>query len=131
MSQLPTYAEVQDETHRAMQRIVDELPPDSTVERDPDGTPFGCEGDGVFYTAQWVVHPGADFDGQQFIDGLPGALGDDFEVEDTGLALDFPAVSLVAVAYGDTGMNVSVAAAGGHSSVGITATSQCAQAPSD
>lgn len=131
MSPLPTYAQVQDETHRAMQRIVDELPDASTVERDPDGTPFGCEGDGVFYTAQWVVYPGDGFDGQAFIDGLPEALGDDFAVEDTGLALDFPAVSLIAVAYGGTGMNVSVAEVGGVGSVGITATSQCAQPPED
>ena len=130
MAQSPTYNTVSEETQAAMQRIVDEMPPGTRVSPRPEQEPYGCDGDSVLYTGHWDVFAGPGFDGQKFVDELPDALAEDFVEEQTGLDLDFPAVSFIATGYGNTGINVSVGEVDGETVVDILATSRCAQPPS-
>lgn len=129
MTKLPTYDNVREEAHAAMQRVVDELPPDSRVAPQPESDPYGCEGDGVFYTGHWGVYPGAGFDGQAFVDELPAALANDFVVEEKVVDLSYPAVGFIATGYGNTGVSISVVDVNGETVVDILATSRCAQPP--
>ena len=126
---LPTYEAVRSQAQAAMQRVVDELPPDVRVEKNPSEKPFGCEGDGVFYTGQWTVFPPAGFDGQSFVDGLPAALGSDFRTDDRGLELNYPAASFIAPGYSNSTVDVSVLTRDEGVVVDILSTSQCAQRP--
>jgi hypothetical protein len=129
MTELPTYNTVRDEAQAAMQRVVDELPPGSRVAPQPEGDPYGCEGDGVFYTGHWGVYPGAGFDGQAFVDGLPSALAGDFVEEQKVVELSYPAVGFIATGYGNTGVSISVVDVDGETVVDILSTSRCAQPP--
>ncbi|WP_431796021.1 hypothetical protein [Microbacterium enclense] len=126
---LPTYEAVRGEAQDAMQRVVDELPPDVPVEKNPSDKPFGCEGDGVFYTGQWTIGTPEGFDGQAFVDGLPDALGEDFLVEETRLELSYPAISFIATGYANSTVDVSVLTRDEVVVVDILSTSQCAQPP--
>ncbi|OYC97658.1 hypothetical protein CI089_03750 [Microbacterium sp. Yaish 1] len=81
------------------------------------------------YTGHWDIYPGPGFDGSRFIETLPDRLGDDFTVEDLGFEPSFPALGLIAHAYGNTGINVSVGSKDGTDVVDITALSRCAQPP--
>ena len=126
---LPTYETVRSEAQSAMQRVVDELPPDVRVEKNPSDKPFGCEGDGVFYTGQWTVFPPEGFDGQSFVDGLPAALGSDFRTDDRGLELNYPAASFIAPGYSDSTVDVSVLTRDEGVVVDLLSTSRCAQPP--
>ena len=92
---LPAYDTVRSQAQAAMQRVVDELPTGLRVDKNPSDKPFGCEGEGVFYTGQWTVFPPKGFDGQSFINGLPTALGSDFRTDDRGLELNYPAASFI------------------------------------
>jgi len=125
----PTYETVRGEAQAAMQRVVDELPPDVRVEKNPADKPFGCEGDGVFYTGQWTVFPPEGFDGQSFVDGLPAALGSDFRTDDRGLELNYPAASFIAPGYSNSTVDVSVLTRDEGVVIDILSTSQCAQRP--
>ncbi len=126
---LPTYETVRGEAQSAMQRVVDELPTDLPVEKSPADTPFGCEGDGVFYTGQWTIPTPPGFDGQSFVDGLPAALGSDFRVEQTGLDLSYPSVSFIATGYANSTLDVSVLSRDEEVVVDVLSTSRCAQPP--
>lgn len=126
---LPTYETVRGEAQAAMQRVVDELPPDVRVEKNPSDKPFGCERDGVFYTGQWTVFPPDGFDGQSFVDGLAAALGSDFRTDDRGLELNYPAASFIAPGYSNSTVDVSVLTREEGVVVDILSTSQCAQRP--
>lgn len=112
-----------------MQRVVDELPAGVPVERNPSDNPFGCSGDGVFYTGQWTIETPESFDGQGFVDGLPAALGEDFLVEETRLELSYPAISFIATGYSNSTLDVSVLARDEGVVVDILSTSRCAQPP--
>ncbi|MFF8186961.1 hypothetical protein ACF044_06825 [Microbacterium sp. NPDC016588] len=129
MNELPSYDTVRGEAQGAMQRVVDELPADLPIEKSPVDTPFGCEGDGVFYTGQWTVPTPPGFDGQNFVDGLPDALGSDFLVEETGLDLSYPSVSFIATGYANSTLDVSVISRDEEIVVDILSTSRCAQPP--
>lgn len=129
MTQLPSYDTVRAETEAAIQRIADELPAGARFSPRPEGSPYGCDSGGVMYTGQWDIYPAAGFDGRRFIETLPDRLGDGFTVEDLGFDPGFPALGLIADAYGGTGMNVSVGSIDGADVVGITAISRCAQPP--
>lgn len=126
---LPTYETVRSQAQAAMQRVGDELPPDVRVEKNPSDKPFGCEGEGAFYTGQWTVFSPEGFDGHSFIDGLPGALGSDFRTDDRGLELNYPAASFIAPGYSDSTVDVSVLTRDEEVVVDILSTSQCAQRP--
>lgn len=126
---LPTYETVRGESQSAMQRVVDELPTGLRVEKNPSDQPFGCSGDGVFYTGQWTIETPEGFDGQAFVDGLPEALGEDFLVEETRLELSYPAVSFIATGYANSTVDVSVLTRDEGVVVDILSTSRCAQPP--
>ena len=126
---LPTYEAVRGQAQAAMQRVVDELSPDVRVEKNPSDKPFGCEGEGVFYTGQWTVFPPEGFDGQSFVDGLPAALGSDFRTDDRGLELNYPAASFIAPGYSDSTVDVSVLTRDEGVVVDLLSTSRCAQPP--
>lgn len=126
---LPTYETVRSEAQSAMQRVVDELPTGLRVDKNPSDKPFGCSGDGVFYTGQWTIETPEGFDGQAFVDGLPAALGEDFVVEETRLKLSYPAVSFIATGYKDSTLDVSVLTRDEGVVVDLLSTSQCAQPP--
>jgi hypothetical protein len=126
---LPTYEAVRGEAQAAMQRVVDELPAGLEVAKNPSDNPFGCSGDGVFYTGQWTIDTPESFDGQAFVDGLPAALGEDFLVEETRLELSYPAVSFIATGYANSTVDVSVLTRDEGIVVDILSTSRCAQRP--
>lgn len=126
---LPTYDTVRGESQSAMQRVVDELPAGLSVDKNPSDKPFGCSGDGVFYTGQWTVETPEGFDGQAFVDELPEALGEDFLVEETRLELSYPAVSFIATGYSNSTVDVSVLTRDEGVVVDLLSTSQCAQLP--
>lgn len=126
---LPTYETVRGESQSAMQRVVDELPAGLRVEKNPSDEPFGCSGDGVFYTGQWTIETPEGFDGQAFVDELPEALGQDFVVEETRLELSYPAVSFIATGYADSTVDVSVLTRDEDIVVDLLSTSRCAQPP--
>ncbi|MDQ1218434.1 hypothetical protein [Microbacterium arborescens] len=126
---LPTYDTVRAETEAAIQRIADELPAGARFSPRPEGSPYGCDSGGVMYTGQWDMYPAPGFDGGRFIETLPDQLGDGFTVEELGFDPGFPALGLIADAYGGTGINVSVGSIDGADVVGITALSRCAQPP--
>lgn len=127
---LPTYETVRGESQSAMQRVVDELPTGLRVDKNPSDKPFGCSGDGVFYTGQWTIETPEGFDGQAFVDELPKALGEDFRVEETRLELSYPAVSFIATSYQNSTLDVSVLTRDERVVVDILSTSRCAQPPS-
>ena len=88
-TQLPSLAEVKDESHDVMEPIV-ELLPEPTARDWGAGSLMTC-GDmfatgpvdrsaGFFYTGHWSLWMPGDFDGEAFIEGLPAALGDDYVV---------------------------------------------------
>ena len=126
-AELPTYETVTEEATAAMQRVVDEMPPGSRVALQPGSDPYGCEGDGVFYTGHWGVYPGPGFDGQAFVDHLPSALGDEFVVQDRVVKLIMPSVGFTATTYGNAGLDVTVVDVDGTTVVDILAISRCAQ----
>ena len=126
---LPTYETVRSQAQAAMQRVVDELPTGLRVDKNPSDEPFGCSGDGVFYTGQWTIETPEGFDGQAFVDELPEALGEDFLVEETRLELSYPAVSFIATGYSNSTLDVSVLTRDEGVVVDILSTSQCAQPP--
>lgn len=126
---LPTYETVRGESQSALQRVVDELPAGLRVDKNPSDKPFGCSGDGVFYTGQWTIETPEGFDGQAFVDELPEALGEDFLVEETGLDLNYPAVSFIATGYANSTVDVSVLTRDEEVVVDILSTSRCAQPP--
>lgn len=126
---LPTYETVRGEAKAAMQRVLDELPAGLEVAKNPSENPFGCSGDGVFYTGQWTIETPEGFDGQGFVDGLPAALGEDFLVEETRLELSYPAVSFIATGYANSTVDVSVLTRDEGVVVDILSTSQSAQPP--
>lgn len=126
---LPSYGAVRGEAQAAMQRVVDELPADLPVEKSPVDSPFGCEGDGVFYTGQRTIPTPPGFDGQSFVHGLPDALGSEFRVEETGLDLSYPSVSFIATGYANSTLDVSVLTRDDDVVVDILSTSRCAQPP--
>lgn len=126
---LPTYETVRGEVQSAMQRVVDELPAGLTVDKNPSDSPFGCSGDGVFYTGQWTIETPEGFDGQAFVDGLPEALGEDFLVEEPRLELSYPAVSFIATGYANSTVDVSVLTRDEGVVVDVLSLSRCAQPP--
>lgn len=129
VTRLPSYDAVRAETEAAIQRIADELPAGTRFSQRPEGSPYGCDNGGVMYTGHWDIYPGPGFDGSRFIETLPDRLGDEFTVEDLGFEPSFPALGLIAHAYGNTGINVSVGSKDGTDVVDITALSRCAQPP--
>ncbi|SIR95071.1 hypothetical protein [Microbacterium sp. RURRCA19A] len=126
---LPTYDTVRGEAQAAMQRVVDELPAGLRVDKNPSDKPFGCSGDGVFYTGQWTIETPEGFDGQAFVDELPEALGEDFRVEETRLELSYPAVSFIGTGYANSTVDVSVLTREERVVVDLLSTSRCAQPP--
>ncbi len=131
--QLPTYDQVRSETEAAMQDIVDAMPEGSVVDDRTVPTPFACgDGRGVFFTGHWEVHPPEGFDTRGFIETLPETLGDGYEEQEVGVAVDYPLVRLVALEHGGTGLDVSgLDADTDDPLVNIVATSRCAQDPED
>lgn len=129
-TELPNYETVTEEANAAMQRVVDEMPPGSQVRPQPESDPYGCEGDGVFYTGHWGVYPGPGFDGRAFVDKLPTALGDEFVVQDRVVELSSPAVGFTATTYGNAGLDVTVVDVDGATVVDILAISRCGRSPS-
>ncbi|WP_128217406.1 hypothetical protein [Microbacterium enclense] len=126
---LPSYETVRGQAQSAMQRVVDELPTGLEIAKNPSDEPFGCSGDGVFYTGQWTIATPEGFDGQAFVDRLPDALGEEFLVEETGLDLNYPSVSMIATGYMNSTLDVSVLTRDEGVVVDILSTSRCAQDP--
>lgn len=127
MSAEPSLDEVRGETRDVMQQIVDQLPSGTTVDdRSKDDDVTGCSGDGVAYIGHWVATPGARFDGKNFVDALPNALGDEFDVDEDAVEVSVPAVSL-----DSNGMvfDVMVVEEDGVTVVDVFAVSRCGATP--
>jgi hypothetical protein len=89
----PTLEEARAETEALLQRIADEVPGGVVTVDTPNPSYRNC-GDGTYYaTIQWGVTPGPGFDGEAFVDALPGRLGEDFVVAET-VDITSPAVAL-------------------------------------
>lgn len=59
----------------------------------PDPSYLTCGDDTYYATIRWGVTPGPGFDGEAFVDALPGRLGEDFAVAET-VDITSPAVAL-------------------------------------
>ncbi|MFS0713116.1 hypothetical protein ABC195_04480 [Microbacterium sp. 2P01SA-2] len=93
MVKRPTLEEVQAETEAFLQQIANEVPGGVVTVDTPNPSYRDC-GDGTYYaTIQWGVMPGPGFDGEAFVDALPGRLGEDFVVAET-VDITSPAVAL-------------------------------------
>lgn len=93
MVERPTLGEARAETEALLQRIADEVPGGVVTVDTPNPSYRNC-GDGTYYaTIQWGVTPGPGFDGEAFVDALPGRLGEDFVVAET-VDITSPAVAL-------------------------------------
>lgn len=123
---LPSWETVRDESHAAMQEVVDELPPSSFVEDLSTGTPFACAGDGAIYTGHLAVYPEGAFDGEDFIESLPAALADDWTVDEHVIPISKPNVSLLS---GEMSLDVTIVEVDGEAAVDILAISRCGQMP--
>lgn len=106
----PTHEQARAETEAVLQRIASEVP-GGVVKVDSLDPPYlACTDGGYYATIRWSVTAGSDFDGEAFVDALPGRLGEDFAVDDTvdvrspGVALDYDEIALeVKVAETDRG----------------------------
>lgn len=88
-----TLEEARAETEALLQRIADEIP-GGVVAVDTPAPSYRQCGDGTYYaTIQWGVTPRPGFDGEAFVDALPGRLGEDFVVAET-VDITSPAVAL-------------------------------------
>jgi len=93
MVERPTLEEAQAETEALLQQIANEVPGGVVTVDTPNPSYRDC-GDGTYYaTIQWGVMPGPGFDGEAFVDALPGRLGEDFVVAET-VDITSPAVAL-------------------------------------
>ncbi|MCZ4068567.1 hypothetical protein O1W71_12875 [Microbacterium sp. H37-C3] len=83
MAGRPTLEQARAETEAAMQRIADEIPGGVVEVRTPDSAYLACDGGGYYSINRWAVAPQPGFDGEAFIDALPGRLGSDFVIAET------------------------------------------------
>ncbi|MDD7928021.1 hypothetical protein [Microbacterium thalli] len=90
----PTLEQARAETEAVLQQIADGVP-GGVVEVDTPTPPYLTCGEGEYYaTIRWAVTARPGFDGEAFIDALPGRLGKEFmvdenvEVKPPGVALD-------------------------------------------
>ncbi|MDQ1218046.1 hypothetical protein QE411_002901 [Microbacterium arborescens] len=89
----PTVEEARAETEALLQQIANEVPGGVVTVDTPNPSYREC-GDGTYYaTIQWGVTPRPGFDGEAFVDALPGRLGEDFVVAET-VDITSPAVAL-------------------------------------
>lgn len=128
MQSLPPYDDARTETINAMQRIVDEIPGEYEIDVRELSEPAPC-GAGVSYNARWTLIPAEDLDIPSFIEALPAALGDDFEVVRDSVT-DLPGVYLRALEYGDAGIGVTDFSESGQLVIGLLGTSRCANVES-
>ncbi|MDW4572907.1 hypothetical protein R8Z57_09005 [Microbacterium sp. M3] len=115
------------ETEEAMQLIRDTLPADAPL-NDRSGEPFACKlegGEGEFFTGLWDIEMPAGFDGQAYIDALPGELGDDFTIETNVIDVSFPVIRLRPSAAPDVLIDVTTNAEDEAPFVSIRAISRC------
>ena len=129
MTTLPQYSTVQQEAEAAMQAVVDQLPPGTTVDDHSDDSPFACSDGGFFFTGHWAADPGDGFDIESFISTLPDELGGDFVVIEPALKPTFPQVELNATDLGNTTVTVSQGFNEMAHVVDILAMSRCAEDP--
>lgn len=93
MAERPTLEEAQAETEALLQQIANQVPGGVVTVDTPNPSYRDC-GDGTYYaTIQWGVTPEPGFDGEAFVDALPGRLGEDFVVAET-VNIKSPAVAL-------------------------------------
>lgn len=92
MAGRPTLEQARAETEAAMQRIADEIPQGVVEVRTPDSAYLACDGSGYYSINRWAVTPQGGFDGEAFVDALPGRVGPDFVVAET-VDIKSPAVA--------------------------------------
>ncbi|MDF2563474.1 MAG: hypothetical protein K0R99_4920 [Microbacterium sp.] len=93
VAERPTLEQAKTETEAVMQLIADEVPDGVVKVVTPDPTYLACGDDTYYATLRWGVTPGPEFDGEAFVDALPGRLGKDFVVAET-VDIKSPAVAL-------------------------------------
>lgn len=98
----PTYFKVRNETLSTLQSVADLVPEPKEITPTPEFEPYPCgddltlsRGSGAFFTGQWAVYVGDDFDIPHFIVQVPGLLGPDWRVEELGVPVSFAEVYLV------------------------------------
>lgn len=134
---LPSYSTVKDETHAALQQIVDQLPSDAQAVPRAEQSPYSCadsallgSGRGYFYTAGWDISLPEGFDVPAFIDQLPDLLGETWETNDSVVAAAGASVALV---QNKTSVSVNVidtsAVDGSNSALNLTGISRCGLDP--
>lgn len=83
----------------------------------------------MFYTGHWAAYPGDDFDGQAFIDALPGQLGDEWTVNKDVVPISRPNV---AIESDTVSLDVWIVTDDdGELAVDILAISRCGQLPEE
>ncbi|MGU3357643.1 hypothetical protein ACLBWJ_10365 [Microbacterium sp. M4A5_1d] len=88
-----TLEQAKAETEVVMQQIADEVPGGVVEVATPDPTHLACGDETYYATLRWGVTPGPEFDGEAFVDALPGRVGKDFVVAET-VDITSPAVAL-------------------------------------
>ncbi|MFS0713119.1 hypothetical protein ABC195_04495 [Microbacterium sp. 2P01SA-2] len=89
----PTIEQAKAETEAGLQQIADEVPGGVVKVVTPDPTYLACGDDTYYATLRWSVAPRPGFDGEAFLDALPGRLGRGFVVAET-VDITSPAVAL-------------------------------------
>lgn len=89
----PTLEQAKAETEAVLQPIADEVPGGVVEVVTPDPSYVACGGDTYWATLRWGVTPRPGFDGEAFVEALPGRSGEDFVVAET-VDITSPAVAL-------------------------------------
>lgn len=92
--QPPTFAELRTEVTAALEDILARLPTGSAPHEIAAGAPGPCRPGTASFTWHLFVKTAASFDGESFIEQLPGKLPDDFIVADDGVKVSFPRLAL-------------------------------------
>jgi hypothetical protein len=92
MAGRPTLEQARADTEAAMQRIADEIAGGVVEVRTPDSAYLACDGGGYYSINRWAVTPQPGFDGEAFVEALPGRLGSDYVIAET-VDIKSPAVA--------------------------------------
>lgn len=134
----PTYEEVRAEALEAVDAVTALFPDTLEYVPRPEQDPWRCGGaaapvmDGpegtAFHTARGEATVPEGFDADEFVRGLPDALGDDWTLEPNPLDLSYASLTMTHRTDGVT-LGVDVSTIAGETLIDITAISQCGQLP--
>ncbi|WP_285137009.1 hypothetical protein [Microbacterium sp. lyk4-40-TSB-66] len=136
-AQAATYTEVRAETLDTLQTVSNFVPEPKQILVTPEFDPYPCKdvltaqpAAGAFFTGQWALFVGDDFDIPQFVREVPHLLGDDWRVEELGIPVEFAEVYLVRSAPRMT-LKIEESTIDGRKALDLLAISRCGSITAD